>query len=32
MVLEGVSDLEIVMMDFSYDGKYLLVVTGVPNY
>jgi hypothetical protein len=27
-----VSELEIVMMDFSFDGRYLLVVTGVPKY
>ena len=32
MTLDGVSELEIVMMDFSFDGKFLLVVTGVPKY
>jgi hypothetical protein len=30
--LENVSDLEIIEMDISFDGKKLLVVTGVPHF
>jgi hypothetical protein len=32
LTLKGISELEIVMMDISPDGKYLLAITGVPKY
>lgn len=31
-IITGVSELEILDMDISLDGKKLLVVTGVPHY
>jgi hypothetical protein len=32
MTLKGVSDLQILMMDISFDGQYLLAVNAVPKY